>query len=659
MQYDNPRIPENSVNISVENQMSTTVVFPDATLPEPTNGGFENQEEFLAFVTAKQNGKWNSALHSRPLAERLADYNGDTIAQAFPLLFPYGHSGLAEDKAVIEMRDKLPNHKRQMQRARLNVLRKYLQHRKPDFHSPMFNLIVENMIMKESIFTTTKMYCNVKRSDQKAMGQKYGEMTSANLSKAIQAVRCNSGVQYSGKPENEFLKSIRASCQELPHSNESSQQARKIYFSFCIQFGLPCIFLTITPDDLRNFRIVVYAMKGEEYQFGKTEVNGLSDTEILADFKIRQEIRSDYPGLCAEEYGRIVDLVIKHLFSWDETKQESTGVGLFGELLAWCLATEEQGRKSLHGHILLFIKDWNKVLNILHRRNAVKEETGLSFTDAKRKATRFYKNAASANLFSDFVAPTGLMHERPVFFHDKCAGQRNPSGMRFSVEPVPDQSLREMRHKRLCHEHNGCIANCLRCERKFTVQDIVESALNHHLGTTGGSQIGFPDFSKRLDRHVYEMQKNYKWLGDSDYSNARRYFASNALVNIHFVTHANRCFKKGSECYTNLPDAVMENVMIVYNDCPDIWSDYLGVKQNKSMFRFYPFRPIEDVFMNTHNPTITSLLGCNNNVMVGMNGCSVFYVTGYNVKSQQKEERHAFEQVSKVIVKLLRKQVRH
>jgi len=57
------------------------------------------------------------------------------------------------------------------------------------------------------------------------------------------------------------------------------------------------------------------------------------------------------------------------------------------------------------------------------------------------------------------------------------------------------------------------------------------------------------------------------------------------------------------------------------------------------MFRFEPRREVEDVFMNVHNPTLTSLLGCNNNVMVGMNGKLVFYVTGYNNKKTQKEER--------------------
>jgi hypothetical protein len=39
-------IIESSTGIAqIENQINITVVFPDDSLPTPTNGGFENQEE--------------------------------------------------------------------------------------------------------------------------------------------------------------------------------------------------------------------------------------------------------------------------------------------------------------------------------------------------------------------------------------------------------------------------------------------------------------------------------------------------------------------------------------------------------------------------------------------------------------------------------------
>ena len=154
------------------------------------------------------------------------------------------------------------------------------------------------------------------------------------------------------------------------------------------------------------------------------------------------------------------------------------------------------------------------------------------------------------------------------------------------------------------------------------------------------------------------MAKDYTWHEDGDQCLiALQYFSSNALTNIHFVSHSSRCFKKGSECYANLPDAVTESESIIYNEEFDTWSDWCGRKEKRWMFSLQPYRPTSAVYMNTHNPTLTALLGCNNNVLFGMNGRSVFYVTGYNTKSQQKEEWMAFEGVSRVLVKLLQTQV--
>ncbi len=86
--------------------MNITVVFPDATLPTPTNGGFENQEEFRTFIMEHQNGKWKTEFTSRPTAEREHDYINDTLGDAFPLQFPYGHTGLRGDPAVTELKEK-------------------------------------------------------------------------------------------------------------------------------------------------------------------------------------------------------------------------------------------------------------------------------------------------------------------------------------------------------------------------------------------------------------------------------------------------------------------------------------------------------------------------------------------------------------------------
>jgi hypothetical protein len=308
-------------------------------------------------------------------------------------------------------------------------------------------------------------------------------------------------------------------------------------------------------------------------------------------------------------------------------------------------------------------------LEILQRKKETDCRQGLSLAEAERKTKILYKNACSAELFSDFEPGMPLSAEAP-FYHEGCRGKRNGDQMRFTVKPVPDAQFRAMRHKRLCHEHQGEIGTCMRCSVPFTIDEIVSNALSTHFGKQG-QRINFPEgrSTKRLDRFVYEMGKDFSWYddGDTDDENnvkerkhlkAVRYFGSNALTNVHLVSHSTRCFKKGSECYANLPDAVTEKEDIIYNEESDVWSDWCGRKEVRWMFRMQPFRPLSAVYMNTHNAILTCLLGCNNNVMLGMNGRSVLYVTGYNVKSQQTEERMAFEGVSKVLVKLLQRQVR-
>ena len=160
-------------------------------------------------------------------------------------------------------------------------------------------------------------------------------------------------------------------------------------------------------------------------KFNNWDQEKLSDQDILVDFTIQCDARFNNPGLCAEEYSRIIELVIKHFFNWDVQNQKSNGVGMFGELLAWCLATEEQGRKTLHGHFLLFIKDWIRILAVLQKQqdeqrlpdDERREDTVLKYDEAVRKTKHFYESVCSARLFADFE-PGKVLRKQPIFDHN-------------------------------------------------------------------------------------------------------------------------------------------------------------------------------------------------------------------------------------------------
>jgi hypothetical protein len=644
-----------SQDVNIENHIDITVVFPDSALPEKTTGGFTNQEEFRAYVHEHQNnGSWNSQSHLRPTSERLADYHGNNIVLAFPLNFPYGHSGLPDDPAVMSIRQ-LQGKKKHLQRNNQGVLKKLLQHRNPVFHKSLFNLIVANVIMKELIFRSCRLMCSSTRMNGQALAETIAGMTSDQLRRAIEATRSNHNSQYSSLPGAEYLKTIEASCRSLAHTNEASLEARKVYFSYLMKYGTPAVFLTVTPDDERSFRIVAYSTAKVEMQWGSIDVANLSPEDILADFNIRQQARTDYPGLCAEEYRRIMDAVIKHVFQWDEDARKPSGVGLFGELLAWCLATEEQGRKTLHGHFLLFIKDWSTFLERL--------QTNPNDSRDIKQMTTYFDNVCSAKMFQDFKPPTGTLGSISVYDHccteggdNVTDGTRKRKHRRVTPTPVSHQDLREMRHHKRCIGHNGKIATCPnpQCSHVYHLNDIMTNVLQHHLDP----RIEYSSKDRLLDKYVYEFQKDQQWYKNSSQKEIDlRYFAANAKVNLHNVTHANRCFKGGKkECYANLPEQSFSRTLLDFETVPDDWCDALGNETKRYMFRIYPQRGSEDAFVNSHNRELTLVLMCNTNVMCGLTGAAVYYVTGYNAKKNQKEEREAYEKIQAIVVEAIKQQ---
>jgi hypothetical protein len=78
-------------------------------------------------------------------------------------------------------------------------------------------------------------------------------------------------------------------------------------------------------------------------------------------------IRVTYPGYAMFEFQMILDLVMKHILCWDEESECSyDNPGPLGKLNGWFVAVEEQGWKTLHAHILVWISEWTELLSKLY-----------------------------------------------------------------------------------------------------------------------------------------------------------------------------------------------------------------------------------------------------------------------------------------------------
>ena len=129
-----------------------------------------------------------------------------------------------------------------------------------------------------------------------------------------------------------------------------------------------------------------------------------------------------------------MDIVKKVLIGWNhKTKQGSKGI--FGIPIAYVDACEEQGRKTLHSHMNIWIKDFNKVQEAIFSKNQTVQEA------AKTELEDYFKLISEATLgdldFTDI--------------------SNNVKSLNNTLESPEDQHLRNMRHKIHCRTMQGFV----------------------------------------------------------------------------------------------------------------------------------------------------------------------------------------------------------
>ena len=70
---------------------------------------------------------------------------------------------------------------------------------------------------------------------------------------------------------------------------------------------------------------------------------------------------------------------------------------------------------------------------------------------------------------------------------------------------------------------------------------------------------------------------------------------------------------------------------------------------------YIPRRSIGDQFMNVNNDIATTVLACNNNLVLGDRAC-FFYVTLYSTKHNQKEESVTYHNICVALAKRIKNQ---
>jgi len=326
-------------------------------------------------------------------------------------------------------------------------------------------------------------------------------MKTLNAEDVQRTLQAKAGNVTSGtRASQQFVKKIDAVSANLPHTNEAAKRARGLAYAHHHNLGAPNIFVTGQKDDDNCYLMQVYSGITID---NDTPVEELSDDELQKRAKERTELRLNYPGLSAYMFECLMEIIMEEVIGWDMKNRKSTGKGLFGECYGALFAIEEQGRKTLHAHILAWIKNLTKLMKKL-------EENDVNRTDSRQveeEIAELYDEVASTELIPICNNINKLKLKKAL--DHKCKGQ--PQMKKRKLPDVVElQQLRNLRHIDCKKSVQGLLfASCPHCissEGQFTNERLVESYLKHGIEVPKLSH--YPDrATRRLEAMTVEYQK--------------------------------------------------------------------------------------------------------------------------------------------------------
>ena len=340
----NPVVIDNSEeveseNSNVEDRELFTCFFPDRATNHKA-GGFDEPGAFQEFVESMQQNNFDLEVKLQLGNDLLRGNDGvDELVMANLLQFPYGIGGVKERRIKSDGSGSYTD--------KVDV-EKYLSHlsliSQRDFQTPLFQLVMYTHISRFRLLNRSRLQLKEKRTvTALANGIDVNDVRRTITSQ--QRGNRNAGSTAS----RQLLKSVDAMSRALPHTNEASRLARANAESLQHYYGIGTIWLTVNFDDEHS--LLLQVLSGRTID-DNLPLDRFSDDELHVRYNQRRDIRLHLPGLSAMNFEVLIHIVYEEVLGWDMRRNcQSTKKGLFGECIAVCMALEEQGRKTLHGHI--------------------------------------------------------------------------------------------------------------------------------------------------------------------------------------------------------------------------------------------------------------------------------------------------------------------
>ena len=317
-------------------------------------------------------------------------------------------------------------------------------------------------------------------------------------------------------------------------------------------------------------------------------------------------------------------------------------------MIAFAAADEEQGRKTLHMHVQLWVKDFNSKLRAdLFHHNPYDRQV------ARDKLKDYIEKIMTTSFGPDLVChPHG------------CSG-KNLS----ELTDASPQILRDARHNELSKNIEGEVMQLggktvsaevliqwsLDRWRDYALKDVKDNAMR--------DDTFLPITQARKDiaayTYSYHMPGGSNEETDPFWKNRKiRQLLLTERFDLHEWGHRCSCFKKGCECRFHFPfPSSLET--FIHEDFGNndenvtLWPHINGSEPR----RIAPWMIVLERkpwchYVNVHNATLSEVLNCNSNVQVG-DPYHMYYITLYNLKSTQEEDGERNRRIAQTIIRRL------
>ncbi|KAK4006919.1 hypothetical protein OUZ56_012074 [Daphnia magna] len=186
----------------------------------------------------------------------------------------------------------------------------------------------------------------------------YGRISNEDLKKAtkydIECVKSKLFGQMQPRPPESlnglastFFTDQKIANQEIQHSQAAAQKNRQNIYASHANNGKAYIWLTISPNDAKSWQVLWFTL-------GPAESRPHSDAIPLGSKRFT--VLGNHPVAAALNFQRILDIVIKYVIGWCQSKNRPyKRGGLFGVPKASFRVVEDQSRLTLHTHMLIWL----------------------------------------------------------------------------------------------------------------------------------------------------------------------------------------------------------------------------------------------------------------------------------------------------------------